>query len=176
METLQAIRERKSYRGAFRQEPIPREDLRKLVKAGFLAPSGCNMQTTKFVAVDEPELVKALAEICGNSWAMTAPAAILLLTKYTIAPSGESYHVQDYSAAAENILLAAADMGYATTWIEGQLHSNDKDRRMAELLGVPEELTVAIYLPLGIPTETVKAPKKAAFEERAWFNGYQRQE
>ena len=174
METMQAIRERKSYRGEFKTEPIPREDLKELVEAGFLAPSGCNMQTTKFIAVDEPELVKALAEIYGNRWAMTAPAAILLLTKYTVAPSGESYHVQDFSAAAENILLAVADKGYATTWIEGQLHHDGKDRRMAELLGVPEDLNVAVYLPVGIPKETVKPPKKAAFEERAWFNGYQK--
>ena len=176
METMQAIKERKSYRGAFKQDPIPREELRELVEAGFLAPSGCNMQTTKFIAVDEPELVRALAEIYGNAWAMTAPAAILLLTKYTIAPSGESYHVEDFSAAAENILLAAADKGYATTWIEGQLHHNGKDRQMADLLGVPEDLTVAVYLPIGVPKEEVKPPKKRVFEERAWFNGYQRQE
>ena len=51
------------------------------MEAGFLAPSGCNLQTTKFIAVDDPELVKKLAEIYGHEWAATAPAAILLLTK-----------------------------------------------------------------------------------------------
>lgn len=43
---------------------------------------------------------------------------------------------------------------------------------MAQLLGVPEDLNVAVYLPIGIPDSAVPAPKKMAFEERAWFNGY----
>ncbi|WP_125144292.1 nitroreductase family protein [Clostridium transplantifaecale] len=172
MEALQAIKERKSYRSTFKQEPIPREDLKELVEAGFLAPSGCNMQTTKFIAVDDPELVKKLADIYGHEWAATAPAAILLLTKHTVAPSGESYHIQDFAAAAENILIAAAAKGYATTWIEGQLHHNGEDRKMAELLGVPEDLNVAVYMPIGIPASTVPAAKKKTFEERAWFNRY----
>ena len=160
MDALQAIKGRKSYRSTFKTEPIPREDLREIVEAGFLAPSGCNLQTTKFIAVDDPELVKKLAEIYGHEWAATAPAAILLLTKKVIAPSGETYYIQDFAAAAENILIAATAKGYATTWIEGQL------------LGVPEDLNVAVYLPIGIPDSAVPAPKKMAFEERAWFNGY----
>ena len=170
MDALQAIKGRKSYRSTFKTEPIPREDLREIVEAGFLAPSGCNLQTTKFIAVDDPELVKKLAEIYGHEWAATAPAAILLLTKKVIAPSGETYYIQDFAAAAENI--AATAKGYATTWIEGQLHHNGEDRKMAQLLGVPEDLNVAVYLPIGIPDSTVPAPKKMAFEERAWFNGY----
>lgn len=174
MDAIQAIRERKSYRNIFKQEPIPREDLKELMEAGFLAPSGCNLQTTKFIAVDDPELVRELAAIYGHDWAGTAPAAILLLTKRTVAPNGETYHIQDFAAAAENILIAATAKGYATTWIEGQLHHNGEDRKMAELLGVPEDLNVAIYLPIGIPASVVPAPKKMAFEERAWFNGYKK--
>ena len=145
MDALQAIKGRKSYRSTFKTEPIPREDLREIVEAGFLAPSGCNLQTTKFIAVDDPELVKKLAEIYGHEWAATAPAAILLLTKKVIAPSGETYYIQDFAAAAENILIAATAKGYATTWIEGQLHHNGEDRKMAQLLGVPEDLNVAVY-------------------------------
>lgn len=95
-----------------------------------------------------------------------------MLTKKVIAPSGETYYIQDFAAAAENILIAATAKGYATTWIEGQLHHNGEDRKMAQLLGVPEDLNVAVYLPIGIPDSAVPAPKKMAFEERAWFNGY----
>lgn len=174
MDTLQAIKARKSYRGSFRQEPIPREDLRELVEAGFLAPSGCNMQITQFIAVDDPELVKQLAEYYGRDWAKSAPAAILILTSQTPAPSGEIYSIHDYSAAAENILLAVTAKGYATTWIEGQLHHDGIGEKMAKLMGVPDNMSVAVYLPIGIPAETVKEAKKLPFEERAWFNGYKK--
>lgn len=171
MEALKAIKERKSYRGKFKPDKVPREELRELVEAGFLAPSGCNAQSTKFIAVDDPELVKKLADIYGVAWAVTAPAAIVLLTKFTMTPSGASYHVQDYSAATENILLAVTAKGYATTWLEGQIRG-EKSKQMSDLLGVPEDLQVAVYLPIGIPDGTVTPVKKIAFEERAWFNAY----
>lgn len=172
MDALQAIKERKSYRSTFKQEPIPREDLRELAEAGYLAPSGCNTQTTKFIAVDDPALVRKLAEIYGYEWAATAPAAIVLITKPAVTRFGESYHIQDFAAAAENILIALTAKGYAATWIEGQIHGNGKDRQMAELLGIPEDYQIAVYLPIGIPDSTVRVPKKLPFEERVWFNGY----
>lgn len=171
MEALQAIRQRKSYRGKFKADPVPREDLREILEAGFLAPSGCNMQTTKLIGVDDPELVGQLAQIYGNEWATTAPAAIVLVTKYTLAPSGVSYHVHDYSAATENILLAVEEKGYATTWIEGQIHGA-KAAKMGEILGVPDDMQIVVYLPLGIPCETVRPAVKVPFAERAWFNRY----
>lgn len=171
MQTLEAIKQRKSYRSTFRATPIPREDLKEIMEAGFLAPSGCNLQTTRFIAVDEPEMVKQLAEIYGFEWAATAPAAIILLTKYTASPGGPSYHMQDFAAAAENILLAIADKGYATTWIEGQIRG-EKGEKMKVVLGVPEEYEIAVYMPVGIPAAEVQKPKKMPFEERVWFNGF----
>ena len=172
MELMKVIRERKSYRGTFKKEPIPREDLREIAEAGFLAPSGCNRQTPRLVAVDDPELVKQLAEIYGFPWARSAPAAILIFVKPEASVDGKFYHVEDVAAAAENILLAVTDKGYATTWIEGQIHYADKAKRMAELLGAPEGMEPVIYMPIGIPEEEQKQAVKMAFEERVWFNGY----
>lgn len=171
MELLEAIQKRQSYRAAFQDTPVPREDLHKILEAGFLAPSGCNMQTTQLIGVDEPELVKQLARIYGAGWAASSTAAILILTKETMSPSGVSYHIHDFSAAAENILLAIVDKGYASVWIEGQIRG-EKGRRMGDLLGVPEDMTVAVYLPLGVPAQTVAAAVKKPFNERVWFNRY----
>lgn len=111
MELMEAIRARKSYRNEFYNTPVPRSDLREILEAGLAAPSGCNLQTTQLIGVDDPVLVKRLAEIYGREWAATAPAAILVLTKETMSPSGISYHVHDYSAAVENMLLAIAAKG-----------------------------------------------------------------
>ncbi len=62
MNVLEAIKKRKSYRDVFKKEPVPREDLREILEAGTAAPSGCNLQTTQFIAVDEPELEKRSAK------------------------------------------------------------------------------------------------------------------
>lgn len=173
MELMEAIRARKSYRNQFEDTPVPRNDLREILEAGVAAPSGCNMQTTQFIGVDDPVLVKRLAEIYGKEWALTAPAAILVLTKETMSPSGVSYHIHDYSAAMENLLLAITAKGYASVWVEGQIRG-ERAREMGRLLGVPEELTVAVYLPVGVPAKPMAEAVKKPFEERAWFNGYRK--
>ncbi len=36
MDVFEAIEKRHSYRGEFEQKPIPREDLKKMVQAGYL--------------------------------------------------------------------------------------------------------------------------------------------
>jgi len=42
MELFEAIKERYSYRGPFKSQPVPEKDLRKIVQAGLDAPSGKN--------------------------------------------------------------------------------------------------------------------------------------
>ena len=60
MDTLTCIAARHSYRGKYLSEPVPREDRRKILEAGLAAPSGCNKQTARLIAVDDPELLARL--------------------------------------------------------------------------------------------------------------------
>ena len=171
MDTMNAIRNRKSFRGPFTDTPVSREDLTELLEAGYLAPSGCNLQTTRLIGVDDPELLAGLADIYSHEWAKGATAAILLIGSYTMSPSGVSYHVHDYCAAAENIYLAAADKGLGTVWIEGHTRA-ERAEKMGRLLSVPEDQTVYIDMPVGYPAKPGPDAKKKPFEERVWFNGY----
>ena len=51
---IKLILSRRSYRGTFSPDPVPREDLEKIMEAGLAAPSGCNKQTTSLIAADDP--------------------------------------------------------------------------------------------------------------------------
>lgn len=53
MNVLDAIYARHSYRGKFKNEPVPKSDLIAIMEAGLAAPSGCNKQTTSLMAVDD---------------------------------------------------------------------------------------------------------------------------
>ncbi len=173
MTVSEAIRNRRSYRGKYRPEPVPREDLRRILEAGLAAPSGCNKQTTSLIAVDDPELMKRLLAEIDSPVGQTAPAAVCVLTRRIIAYRDRCYAVQDYSAAVENMLLAMEELGYRSCWFEG--HITDADRigdRMARILGVPEEYELVCFLPVGRCAEDVKPVEKRPFEERAWFNGF----
>ena len=177
MNLLDAIRARCSYRGSYEDKPVSREDLCTILEAGLAAPSGCNKQTTSLIAVDDPQMLAKLNALIDPpvGKTATAPAMICVLTRRIIAYRDRCFAVQDYSAAIENMLLAITALGYASCWIEG--HVTDTDcigRKMADLLGVPEEYELVCYLPVDIPSEDVHSgAKKLPFESRAWFNGFE---
>ena len=173
MDTIDAIFTRRSYRGKFKDTPVPRNELKTILEAGLAAPSGCNKQTVSLIGVDDPELLKRLHSVIEPDVAETAPAMILVLSRHIIAYRDRCFAVQDYAAAIENMLLAAEEMGYASCWYEG--HITDTDRicdKLAEILGVPEGYELVCLLPLGIPADKPTIPKKQDFSERAWFNGF----
>ena len=58
MNALDAIKNRTSYRGRYKDLPVPKDDLLKILEAGVSAPSGCNKQTTSFIAVDDIKLLR----------------------------------------------------------------------------------------------------------------------
>jgi nitroreductase len=148
MNTLEAINTRTSYRGKFKNIPVPREDLCKIMEAGLAAPSGCNKQTTSLIAVDDSELMKRLHQLIQPPICDTAPAMICVLTQKIYAYRDKCYQVQDYSAAIQNMLLAAVELGYQSYWIEGHITDEDQiGRQMANVLGVPQEYELVCFLP-----------------------------
>lgn len=173
MNTLEAIMTRHSYRGKYESTSVPREDLVKIMEAGLAAPSGCNKQTTSLIGVDDPELLNKLHTVIQPAAGETAPAMICVLTRRIIAYRDKCFAVQDYSAAIQNMLLAAVELGYESCWYEG--HVTDVDRigdQMARILGVPEDYELVCFLPIGVAKEEVRGPKKKEFDQRAWFNGF----
>lgn len=173
MDTLEALSSRYSYRGIYKDTPVPRELLKLIMQAGLDAPSGCNKQTTSLIAVDDRELLTTLRAAMNLSKGETAPAMICVLTRRIIAYKNRSFYVQDYSAAIQNMLLAIHALGYASCWIEGNITDDDRIcDKMAAILGVPAEYELVAFLPVGIPEEASKRISKMPFDERAWFNGF----
>jgi len=170
---ISTIMNRRSYRGRYKSDPVPREDLVTIMEAGLAAPSGCNKQTTSLIAIDDPEVLSRLKATMQPPVAQTAPAAICVLTKRSNAYRDKCFAVQDYSAAIENMLLAIVDLGYQSCWYEG--HITDDDRicdKMAEILNIPSGYDLVCFLPVGIAEDEAVTPKKKPFEERAWFNSF----
>jgi nitroreductase len=173
MNTLEAIKNRTSYREAFRDTVIPREDLIKIMEAGLAAPSGCNRQTTSLIAVDDPGLMDKLREVFQKSPVDTAPAMICVLAQRTIAYRDRTFYIQDYAAAIQNMLLAIVELGYESCWYEGYITDVDAiGRQMADVLNVPEDYEMVCFLPVGIAEQAVAFAEKKPFAERAWFNGF----
>ncbi len=174
MEFFETVANRRSYRGPYRPDPIPREDLRRIVQAGILAPSGCNAQTTRFVIVDDPIPLSAIKQIVNRPFLASVPAFIVCIMDPRPVYNACSFAVEDCAAATENMLLAITALGYASVWLDGALRSPSIKKALADLLHLPEGWEARILLPVGKPAGEMPPPKeRLPFEKRAFFNRFE---
>lgn len=170
MEFFDAIAKRGSYRDSFIPQTIPHEDLLKIVDAGIRAPSGCNAQTTSFVIVDDPKLIRQIADLMNKPFCQTASAMIVCVTEVRDVFQGMEFCREDCAAATENLLLAITALGYASVWLQGILRMNDVEKKIGQLLKIPASRNVEVVLPIGIPEKAVQQNGRLSFEKRVSFN------
>jgi nitroreductase len=175
MDLFEAMEKRHSYRGSFTDKPVLKEDLVKILDAGLRAPSGKNQQTTEFIIVDDPELVKSIGMMHQiNKAVRQAKAFIVCVIDKVPVPVYEvfSFQLEDCSAAVENMLLAITALGYASVWIDGWLRVEKRADKIGSLLNLPENKKVQVLLPVGVQKEIKSQPKKKSFDKRVKFNSY----
>lgn len=155
MQTLQTIRKRRSIRN-FTGDPIPLSDLEKIVNAGRLAPSGNNRQPWDFVVVTDQAIRQHLSK--AAAWSANASAIIVVVMD----PSSK-YWIEDGSAAIENILLAATNLGYGSCWLQGNAHPHEAEFKL--LLNIPEHLRILSLVPIGVTVEWPETKEKKSLED-----------
>ncbi len=172
MDFFETAEKRHSYRGRFTDAAIPRADLERIVAAGLKAPTGCNVQRTTFVIVDDAELLGEIRKLHGMKAIQTAKAIIFCVVPKNPGPAyeGMTFELEDCAAATDHILLAITALGYASVWIDGQLREERRAEIFNKLLGVPDGHTCQVMLPIGVPAKSVEAADKKPFAERAFFN------
>jgi nitroreductase len=174
MDLFDAITKRYSYRGAFVPQPIPEEDLKKIVQAGLDAPSGKNLQTTRFVIINDPEKLEQVKAVFGGQpFIETAPAFIAAFYDVDEQEASEypyTFEIEDAAAAIQNILLAITGLGYASVWLDGVLRNEQRAERIGKIIGLPDSKKVRILLPVGVAIDDGPRKQKRPFEERVWFN------
>jgi nitroreductase/kynurenine formamidase len=174
MEFFETVEKRYSYRGEFLDTPVPREDLVKIVTAGIRAPSAGNLQSQSFLVITEPEMRARITEIFPHKGIATAPALILLVSSYKeLGHRKVSFELKDYGAAAENVLLAIAALGYASVWTDGETSLNqERQAKLTDLLGLPEGHTVRAILPVGVAKTPGSQAARKPFDELVKFERY----
>lgn len=102
----------------FTSQPIAKDTLDMIVKAGMAAPTAMNKQPWAFVVVTEKEVLDSLSAVHPYSNLKTATAAIIVCGDMEKAATefAREYWIQDCSAATENILLAAHALGIGAVW------------------------------------------------------------
>jgi nitroreductase len=147
---------RRSIR-AFKDTPVTEEQLKTLLEAAMNAPSAGDGRPWHFAVTTDRATLDALADAVdeGNAMFKQAQAAVLICLDKSL-EGFEGFGEQDCSCAAQNLQLAAHELGLGTVWI-AVIHVPPREAGCRRVLGVPQELTPFALFPLGVPGETLEA-------------------
>lgn len=170
MELKDCVKGRRSIR-KFKSDPVSDDLLQKIVQVATLAPSWKNSQTTRFIAVSNPEVKTALAEKCvmdfefNKKTIMNAPTLILVTTvsprsgfERDGSPStskGTHWESFDAGIATQTLCLAAHEEGLGTVI----LGVYDEEKVIA-VANVPEGQKVSAMVAIGYADEAPAMPKR----------------
>jgi nitroreductase len=175
-ETLRRLAvERRSVR-RFRNDPVSREDIERVLDVARLAPSAANSQPWEFVVVEDATMRHRVAVIAASqfpdarkrdpsfNWSVSvqpflghAPVLIVVLgdrrmmDAYPSVLRGNVLLRQSLANCVYGLQLAAASLGLATAW--GTLQGGRPETELRELLGIPDVFTIDHIVPLGYPDE-----------------------
>ena len=120
MEFYEVLKTRRSIR-SYKSDPVPEEALRRIAEAAQCAPSACNRQPWKLVAVRNAALRKKICEVYRNPFLAQAPVILLALGNASMAwqrPGDDHSIVEiDLGIMFEHAVLAAAAEGLGSCWI-----------------------------------------------------------
>ena len=150
--TLDTIFHRRSIR-KYTVQPVEPEKLDLLLQAGMAAPSAMNCKPWEFVVVTDPERLAGFRRrlLFGDR---NAPAAIVVCGHPALSanPAARLFWVQDCTAAAENILIAATGLGLGTVWI-GVHPVAEFVHVVRQIVGLPRGVTPLCILYVGYAGE-----------------------
>lgn len=165
-DVIAAILERRCIR-SFKDDPVPRATVGRLIDAARWAPTAGNLQPWQFYVVYDDKKKREIAQAAYNQrFVGYAPVVIIVCTQPEISAAkyGERgtnlYAIQDSAAAAQNIMLAACGYGLGTCWV-GAFNEN----MLIEALNLPPGVLPVVIIPVGYPDEENKAPARRPVEE-----------
>ena len=179
MDLMEAIKGRRSIR-KYKPDPVPEEVFGTLMEAVKWSPSWANTQCWEVIAVRDPKIRSELATALskGNPALPSiteAPSVVVLCGKKGVAgfKRGEATTAKgdwlmfDTGLAMQSLCLAAYSQGLGTVIV-----GNFDHKRVAEILGVPQNVEVVAMTPLGYPATGGSTPRRKDVSEFVFSDHY----
>ncbi len=155
---IEVMRSRRSVR-QYTDEKISDEQIKKIVSAALLAPSGHSKYPCEFIIVKNSETLEKMSHCRVGVAKMLASAAAAVVV---IADKEKSDTVvEDSAVAMMNMELMAASLGIGNCWI--QVRNRDAENNspsenfLREILKFPENFMCQAILSLGMPSKLPRA-------------------
>lgn len=165
MDAIKALKTRQSNR-KFLPYSIDLKIIEDILDCARLAPSAMNRQGWHFVAVDDKDLKKKVADATMyGKFLADAPVAICVFGE-----TGD-YIVEDCAAATENILLAATAHDLGCCWVAGykKPHSGD----ISKLLNAPKNYELVSLVAIGQVKEQAGRAEKKPLADVMSYNKFE---
>lgn len=164
---LETIFKRRSIR-RYNPDPVPRETLELLVRAGMYAPSAHDRRTWHFIVCDEREVIDRLRAAHPYAKMLEICPACIFVCGDREAEAEKNYYLEDCSAAAQNILLAATSLGLGTCWMGIRPADPEMQRGFHELFSLPENIAPFCLIAVGPPAVEKETPERFEAEKLHW--------
>ena len=156
------IRVRRSIRG-YRSDPIDEDVLRRVLHAGRIAPTACNLQPFSLIVVASAETRHRMREVYARDWFWQAPVIVVGCAEPAKAwKRGDGWNAVeiDLAIVMDHIILSATEEGLGTCWV-----CAFDEAKAKEILLVPPEVRVLAMTPLGYPASAARPFARKPLEE-----------
>jgi nitroreductase len=167
MDVFEAIKGRRSIR-QFTDEPVEKETLEKLLDAARWAPTASNQQRWRFVVVTSPLIKELILKFAPGIFVMPAAFIVICAEKAPDAnPWAEVTYLADCAIAAQDIMLAAHEMGIGSC-----VAISYAKVAIIEILNIPAGVEPLLIITLGYPAEAPEPPPRLALNQIAFLDEY----
>ena len=154
---MNAIFHRTSIRQYLAKE-IEDEKVIQMLKAAMAAPSAGNQQPWEFYVVSDKRKLQELAATSPYA-VCTADAPMAFVACYRNDCRMPEYAQIDVSAAVENLLLEANELGLGAVWL-GIAPLEERMNAVKTVLDMPDKLSAFAIIPCGYPAEEKKQQER----------------
>ena len=134
----------------FKDFPVTDEHINEIVKAGHLAPTGCNFQPQRIVLITSDDAIAKLQGVTRCHFGCKT-AILVCYNKdecWTRKYDGKTSGVSDACSVLVHMLLKATELGVGTTWV---MHFNPE--KAAEAFNIPENVEPVGFIMMGYPAD-----------------------
>lgn len=154
----------------YHKKPVPEEYYTRLVSAGMSAPSARNKRPWHFIVVDDREILDQIVAVHPYAGMLNEAPLAILVAGDKMLEDNIGYLVENCSAATQNILLHATELGLGSVWL-GVYPREKRMKGLANVLHLPGHIIPISLIAIGYPAEE-KPPNEGIEEEKIHFNRY----
>jgi len=148
---MSIIYNRKSIR-KYTNEQVSNDQVKDLLKAAMAAPSAGNAQPWDFIVVRNKDTFEEIMKISKYSTPLKTASVAIIVCGNKDKEKFPGYWVQDCSAATENILLRAEEIGLGGVWL-GIYPEEGRVNGLKKIFNLPETITPLAVISIGYPDE-----------------------